>query len=375
MRVTRFTRGSSLRRGGPVAVAALVAAALVAAALVAAALAGSGAASAAVAHRAGEPAARTGPPAAGTISTVAGGVGGPGGAARVALAFGLSPEALVCGVTFGAGRLYITTGETVRQVNPGSDQLTTPAGMGNTDPLGDGGPAAEAGMDTCAVAVDHSGNLVLADLQHQRVRVVAAGAGTFYGQSMSAGHIYTIAGTGRAGFCGDGGPATKAEINDPFGVAVDAAGNVLISDGTNQRVRLVAEQTGMFYGQAVTAGNIYTIAGDGTRGSSGDGGPAAKAELGGPRALAVDAAGDLVIAAGGNDRIRVVAATTGAHYGQAMTAGHIYTAAGTGTAGFSGDGGPPTSAELGEPHGVAVDGAGNLIIADSGNGRIRMVAG
>jgi hypothetical protein len=143
-------------------------------------------------------------------------------------------------------------------------------------------------------------------------------------------------------------------------------------------VRVVAARTGTFYGQAMTAGDIYTIAGDGDQRSSGDGGPATAAGLT-PGAVAIDAAGNLVIADSypnrdiSNNRIRVVAARSGTFYGQAMTAGDIYTVAGDGTAGYAGDGGPAVQAELSSPEGVAVDRSGDLVIADGGNGRVRIV--
>ena len=207
---------------------------------------------------------------------------------------------------------------------------------------------------------------MIADHGNNRIRVVAASTGTFYGQAMTAGDIYTVAGNGTAGFSGDGGPATAAELASPDRTAVDGAGNLVIADGANGRVRVVAASTGTFYGQAMTAGDIYTVAGNGTAAFSGDGGLATGAELNGPRRVTVDGAGNLVIADRGNNRVRVVAASTGTLYGQAMTAEHIYTVAGTGANGFSGDGGPATAAELASPDQTAVDGAGNLVIADSG---------
>ena len=127
--------------------------------------------------------------------------------------------------------------------------------------------------------MDGAGNLLIADTGNNRVRVVAASTGTFYGQAMTAGDIYTVAGDGTGGFSGDGGPATSAELDYPAGVAVDGAGNLVIADTGNNRVRVVAASTGTFYGQAMTAGDIYTVAGDGTGGFSGDGGPATSAEL------------------------------------------------------------------------------------------------
>jgi trimeric autotransporter adhesin len=301
-----------------------------------------------------------------------GGVGGPAKATSVALGFADSATG-ACSVAYGNGRLYIAAGMAVRKVNPETDWLTTPAGTGSYGPVGDGGPADRAAVETCAVAIDHSGNLVIAD-GNERVQVVAASTGTFYGQKMTAGDIYSVAGNGTAGYSGDGGPATSAELDDPYGVAVDAAGNLVIADSGNERVRVVAASTGTFYGQKMTAGDIYTVAGNGTAGYSGDGGPATSAELDDPDGVAVDGAGNLVIALRDSSVLQVVAASTGTFYGQAMTAGDIYTIAGDGTRGFAGDGGPATSAELYFPSGVYVDSHGNVVIADSGNNRVRVVA-
>jgi trimeric autotransporter adhesin len=257
--------------------------------------------------------------------------------------------------------------------------IYTVAGDGDSVYSGDGGPATSAGMDPQAVAVDPAGNLVIADGSNEdvsnRVRVVAASTGTFYGQAMTAGDIYTIAGDGTRGYSGDGGPATSAELFAPDGLAFDGAGNLVIADADNNVVRVVAARTGTFYGQAMTAGDIYTVAGNGTFGYSGDGGPATSAELNGPSGVAVDAAGNLVIGDTLNNRVRVVAASTGTFYGQAMTAGDIYTVAGNGKIGYSGDGGPATSARLSAPTGVAVDSSGNLVIADTENGLVRLVSG
>ena len=144
------------------------------------------------------------------------------------------------------------------------------------------------------------------DISNNRVRVVAAATGTFYGQAMTAGDIYTVAGTGHPGYSGDGGPATAAELSNPDGVAVDQAGNLVIGDTYNNVVRVVAARTGTFYGQAMTAGDIYTVAGNGTPGFAGDGGSARQAELSSPEGVAVDRAGDLVIGDGGNGRVRLV---------------------------------------------------------------------
>jgi trimeric autotransporter adhesin len=256
-----------------------------------------------------------------------------------------------------------------------AQRIYTVAGDGTQGYSGNGGPATSAKLDyPHGVAVDAAGNLVFADTLNNRVRVVAASTGTFYGKAMTAGDIYTVAGNGTAGYSGDGGRATSAKLWYPEGVAVDGDGNLVIADALNNRLRVVAASTGTFYGKAMTAGDIYTVAGDGTQGYSGDGGPATSAELSDPQGVAVDAAGNLVIADTGNSRVRVVAASTGTFYHQAMTAGDIYTVAGNGTQGYSGDGGPAASAELNGPYKVAFDAAGNLVIADTGNDRVRVVA-
>jgi hypothetical protein len=247
--------------------------------------------------------------------------------------------------------------------------IYTVAGDGAFSFAGDGGPATSAGLSCTGVAVDAAGNLVISDQANERIRVVAASTGTFFGQAMTAGDIYTVAGDGTGGWSGNGGPATSAELLGPEDVALDSTGNLLITAGN--QIRLVAASTGMFYGQAMTAGDIYAIAGTGFTGYSGDGGRATRAKFDFVTGVTVDAAGNPVVSDTLNSRVRVVAASTGRFYGQAMKAGDIYTVAGTGVSQFSGDGGPARKAELAGPLGVTVNAAGNLLIADWG--RIRMV--
>ena len=143
--------------------------------------------------------------------------------------------------------------------------------------------------------------------------------------SETAGDITTIAGNGTDGYSGDTGSATSAEIGPATNVAVDQAGNVIIADASNNRVRVVAQASGTYYGVTMTAGDIYTVAGNGTSGFSGDDGSATSAELDSPTGVAVDEAGNLLIADSENLRIRVVANQSGRYYGQTMTAGYIYT--------------------------------------------------
>jgi hypothetical protein len=186
-------------------------------ALVAAVLAGAGPGNAA-AQRDDIGAGAAGPD---VISAVAGGAGGPARATRVALATynwsGSPADGHLCGLAYGNGRLYAGDDFTVRAVNPATGWLTTVAGTGVAGPLGNGGLATRASVSACGVAVDHSGNLVIASNRDNRIRVVAERAGTFYGRAMKARHLYIIAGTGRSGFNGDGGPAAGAELAGPAG--------------------------------------------------------------------------------------------------------------------------------------------------------------
>ena len=242
----------------------------------------------------------------------------------------------------GAGNLYIADRDNhrIRRIDF-SGIITTIAGTGERGFSGDGGPADAAQLDVPeGVAVDGSGNLYIADKLNNRIRRVDI-----------SGIITTIVGTGVRGFRGDGGPAIAAQLNLPGKIAVDSAGNLYIADSFNHRVRRVDR-----------FGNISTIAGTGGEGYSGDGGPAIAAQLNYPQGLALDGAGNLYIADSGNGRIRRVDAS-----------GAIRTIAGTGEEGSSGDGGPAIAAQLNYPQGLALDGAGNLYIADSGNGRIRRV--
>ena len=254
--------------------------------------------------------------------------------------------------------------------------IYTIAGNGTGGFSGDGGPGTSAEVKgPTGVAIDPAGDVLIADADNNRVRFLPASSGSLFGQSMTAGDIYTIAGNGTAGFSGDGGPATSAELHSPEGVAEDPAGDVFFSDGTNQRVRLIPAASKTLFGQAMTAGDIYTIAGNGTAGFGGDGGPVGLSELHFPDGLAIDSSGDLAIADEANNRVRFVPATSGAFFGPTMTAGDIYTIAGDGAQGFSGDGGPAASAALSQPGSVTFDGSGDVLVADTSNNRIRLVTG
>jgi len=313
------------------------------------------------------------------VATGYGGDGGLATRARLGLLGGLALDqqqnVLVADNLNNRVRMIAATSGTFYGIAMTAGDIYTVAGDGTTGFAGDGGKATAAELSGPeAVAVDGSGNLVISDTGNERIRVVAAAPGTFYGVAMTAGDIYTVAGNGTFGFGGDRGPATSAELADPQGVGADGSGNLVIADSFNNRIRVVAASTGAYYGQAMTAGGIYTVAGTGTAAFAGDGGPATAAELFFPNATAIDGAGNLVIADFYNNRIRVVAATPGTFYGQAMTAGDIYTVAGTGSRTFSGDGGPATAAAVPFPSSVAVDRSGNLVLSEPLSGRVRVVA-
>jgi hypothetical protein len=191
------------------------------------------------------------------------------------------------------------------------------------------------------VAVDQAGNLFIGDHGNSCVRKVTPG-----------GIITTVAGNGTAGFSGDGGPATSAQLNLLYRARPDSLGNLYIADSGNNRVRMVAPN-----------GIITTIAGNGIAASTGDGGPATSASLNGPGDVVPDGAGNLYIAETFAERIRKVDAQ-----------GIITTVAGNGIAGYSGDGGPATQASLNNPNVLTLDPSGNLIVSDQANNRIRKVA-
>jgi trimeric autotransporter adhesin len=287
----------------------------------------------------------------GTIEIVAGtavrgfsGDGGPATEASLWVVRGLALDS--------KGNLFIADSwnQRVRQVSPGgiitSVAGSGPVGMGAGRFWGDGGPATQAGLnEPQGVAVDGTGTLFISEWFSHRVRRVSPD-----------GKITTAAGTGKQGFSGDGGHATAAALGGPCGLAVDRVGNLFIADFHNRRVRKLTPN-----------GKITTVAGGGT-GDLGDGGPATAAVLDTPAGLAVDGTGNLFIASQNSHRVRKVSPS-----------GTISTVAGSGpgglrAGGFSGDGGPATKALLKFPNAVAVDRAGNLFITDSGNYRVRKVS-
>jgi trimeric autotransporter adhesin len=238
---------------------------------------------------------------------------------------------LVCGGS-------IATAQVITRV----PTINTAAGNGTAGYSGDSGPAGSVELSSPAgIVTDNADNLYIADPGNQRVRKVAAGTGL----------ITTLAGNGTAGYNGDNGPAAAAELNAPAGVAIDSGGNLYIADTGNNVIRKVS-----------TSGTITTVAGNNAQGYSGDNGLATHATLDTPTGVAVDSGGDLFIADTNNNRIRKV-----------DTSGTITTVVGNGTEGYTGDGGPATSATLNKPAAVVVDNMGNLFLVDTGNDVVRMV--
>ncbi len=256
-----------------------------------------------------------------------------------------------------------------------ANDIYTAAGTGTAGYTGDGSPATGATLSTpIGIAIDSSGNLYVADMQNSVVREIAATTHTQFGISMTAGDIYTVAGTGTAGTTGAGGPATSAELNQPWGVYVDSSGNLFIADSAGNIVQEVAATSETEFGITMTANDIYTIAGTGAAAYSGIGGPATSAAIAAPRSLAMDSTGNLYIAGSSYGVIEELAAANETEWGQTMTANDLYTVAGTGTSGNTGNAGPATSAELNGPCDVTLDSAGDIIIADQGNNIVREVA-
>src|SRR5271170_3584114 len=274
------------------------------------------------------------------IHTAAGGAlpnGVSATSASVALPYGLAIN--------GAGNLFVVCSaqNAICEVSSGGT-LTIVAGNGGGGYAGDGSAATSGELNfPSAAAFDQAGDLFIADTSNNAIRRVAAGTGV----------ITTVAGTGVAGYSGDGGAATSAQLNSPAGVTVDSAGNIYVADTVNNVVRRVDAGTNF----------ITTVAGTGVAGYSGDGGAATSAQLFGPSGIAFDQAGNLFIADSSNNVVRRVDAESGI----------VTTFAGNNVAGYSGDGGSALAAQLDYPSSVALDSSGNLYIADYSNNVVRRV--
>jgi sugar lactone lactonase YvrE len=305
------------------------------------------------------------------------------------------------GVALGPdGALYIadTDNHVIRRVDPVTKVITTVAGSGSPGWTGDGTPATAARLQFPEdLAVAPNGDLYIADTGNHAIRKVTAATGVittvagtgspgysfgvataskikspsgialasngdFYFadtgnhsvRKVSAGILTPFAGTGTQGYTGDGGAAAAAKLKQPQDVVIAVNGDIYIADTSNHVVRRVAAATGV----------ITTVAGTGSSGYSGDGGAATAATFNAPESLAITAAGDVYVADTGNHVVRKFTA-----------GGNVSTVVGTGAAGFSGDGGAPTAAQLNTPTGIAIDAAGIYYIADKANRRVRRVGG
>jgi sugar lactone lactonase YvrE len=273
----------------------------------------------------------------GTITTVAG-TGEPGFSGDGGLATKAKLNSPIAVAVDREGNLYISGDYRIRKVDK-DGIITTFAGTGEARHSGDGGPATSAQLrEPDQMTFDDRGNLYVGDFTSVR-------------KIDPSGTITTVAGTGRFGFSGDGGPATEAKLT-ASDVALDGKGNIYISDTENNRIRMVDRD-----------GIIHTVAGTGKEDYSGDGGPATKAALALPIGIALDREGNLYIACHHNSRVRMVDRN-----------GTITTVAGTGEMGFNREKGPATKVMLNQPWGVFLDDdSGDLYIADAFNSRIRAV--
>ena len=282
----------------------------------------------------------------GIITTVAGngtpGFAGDGGAATQAEIS--APSGIVLD---GAGNLFFTdTGNhCVRRVDAFTGIITTVAGTAGVQGFGgDGGAATAAKLSLPeGLTFDAAGNLYIADTGNNAVREVDA----------LTAKIRTIAGTGTGSYNGDNRVATTATLNSPWSVIVAQDNSIYIADLSNARVRKID-----------VAGVITTVTGNGSKGASGDGGPATAAQVDAPAALALDPAGNLYIADSGNNRVRRINATTG----------FMETITGTGSAAFTGDAGPANIATIYGPYALYFDNGGNLFLADMFHNRVRRIS-
>jgi hypothetical protein len=244
------------------------------------------------------------------------------------------------------GNLFIadTNNLRVREVAVRTGRISTIAGTGALGPAGDGSPATQAALDfPYGIAVNGLGDVAISQFRSHTVRVVDGRTHL----------IRTVAGTGQQSPLGDGGAATKAGLSWPRAVAYGPAGDLYIADTGHFRVRRVDARTG----------SIVTVAGNGTRGFSGDGGSATAASLGSLTGLTIGPRASIYLSDGGNHRIRRV------------RAGVITTIAGDGSGAFSGDGGEALEAGITDPQGLAFDATGWLHVCDAGSGRVRVIRG
>jgi hypothetical protein len=262
------------------------------------------------------------------------------------------------GIAMTAGNIYSVAGSGSAY---GSNAWST-AGCAATDTQ----------VQPYGIVIDSYGNLFMES--GNDVLLLANTTGTFYGISTTAGYIYAFAGQQyTASYTGDGGLATAATLYQVEGLAIDVLNNLYISDNYNNVIRMIPALSGTYYGIVMTAGNIYTIAGNNIQGYSGDNGPALSSEISSPGSIQVDAVGNFTFTDTGNNAIRMVPAVSGTYYGISMTAGNIYSIAGNGTFGFSVDGTAGTAAELQTATTHVIDSLGNIYFAENEANLVRML--
>jgi sugar lactone lactonase YvrE len=263
----------------------------------------------------------------------------------------------------------------IGQMNAGQ---VYPIANGVTSNIVDGGFAYSAGLNfPDGVAFDAQGDVVVADTGNNMVRLIPAAARTVFGRAVHTHGIYTITGNANnIAYSGDAGRRVAAGVSLlPFtGVAADPHGNVVIADGGNSVVRVVAANSGVFYQKAMTAGDIYTIAGDGNPGLKNNK-KATRGEMDTPQGVAVDGVGNVLVSDAVNNDIRVIPARSGRYLGIRVKGNGLYNIAGNGNVppGYGGDGGSPKSAVLNAPAGLSADPFGHVIIADNGNNVLREI--
>jgi hypothetical protein len=268
------------------------------------------------------------------------------------------------------------TSGTYYQISMTAGQMY-PIANGVSNTIVDGGFVYSAGLNSPdGVAFDAQGDVVVADTGNNVVRLIPASTHVAFGRVVHIQDIYTIAGNTNIAYTGDGGPGQAAALSLlPFaGVAVDPSGNVVIADGGNSVVRMVAASSGVFHQRAMTAGDIYTIAGDGNPGYKNNK-KSTKGEMDTPQGVVVDALGNILVSDAVNNDIRLLPARSGKYLGIRVKANGLYNIAGNGNTGYTGDGGPPKTAALNGPAGLSVDPFGRVLIADNGNDVIREIIG
>jgi hypothetical protein len=269
------------------------------------------------------------------------------------------------------------TAQRVQMIRPGGGAPVTVVGTGLAGYSGEGRTGRSSELNhPSGIAVDAAGNLYIADTANCRVRVLPAANGTYFGQTMLAQHLYTVAGTGVCGSAQRGGMAAAAQLWDPLAVTTDQLGNLFIADSGDQSILEVPVQSGTDYGTTIAADGIGTVVGQGGNGPYlQDGLPAngQSAELNDPEGIAVDSKGTLFVADGSQHCIRAVPATTSTVFGRTMQGGDLYTLAGAlpvANASGLGNGTRWILTHVGVPVGLAVSGSGSVLFSDGGTQQV-----